>query len=360
MAQPNIGDDDIFSYMQKLKALLAPHGLFVEYQQDRAALDLGLHLYADTESGGTAAGRARVWMQVKGKRKETITAEQYEAMDVVKFDKLPAHLVRYWYAAPEAVYLVVYIESVDVFLARDVRELVDAAGGLAMIIPNQGQQTVTLNVPKTATLEHAIERMPRHRSMRIDGPTWRGRPLGHGYDPLRSELAPFERTDFVALIDALLGAHDFRVWARVDLGTADIGVPPFALLGRMTLSYEWVHPLSTEFGFGPNTDFRIEGAPHSVQGDVLVVVDPTGQLTPADVESRLAPLREEAATRGVRALLLFANGEHDPGTFGSWFADKRLACIPQELGSLTFNVLTTTMVYLEFLDRVRWNYVNIL
>jgi hypothetical protein len=39
---------------------------------------------------------------------------------------------------------------------------------------------------------------------------------------------------------------------------------------------------------------------------------------------------------------------------------ERLVDVPQGLGSLAFNVLTATLVYLEFLDRLRWRYVNYL
>jgi hypothetical protein len=46
--------------MAKLKAALAPVGLLIEYEKDRAALDLGLHLY-DRSSGGTARA-GDVWV----------------------------------------------------------------------------------------------------------------------------------------------------------------------------------------------------------------------------------------------------------------------------------------------------------
>jgi hypothetical protein len=51
--------------------------------------------------------------------------------DAVAVPGIPVETVRYRYGAPEPVYLVVYLESVDAFLVADVRELVDAAGGPA-------------------------------------------------------------------------------------------------------------------------------------------------------------------------------------------------------------------------------------
>ena len=64
--------------------------------------------------------------------------------------------------------------------------------------------TMTLRIPKSMTLDIALAHMPSHRSMRIDGPAFRGRPLGHNFDPLRSELNPMLPTEFVELVDGLL------------------------------------------------------------------------------------------------------------------------------------------------------------
>jgi len=36
--------------------------------------------------------------------------------------------------------------------------------------------------------------------------------------------------------------------------------------GRMHYTYEWTHPLFTEFGYGPGETFRIEGEPFFLQG----------------------------------------------------------------------------------------------
>jgi len=59
---------------------------------------------------------------------------------------------------------------------------------------------------------------------------------------------------------------------------------------------------------------------------------------------------------------VFANrGTEDNKYFGaSRAAASPLECMPQELGSLAFNVLTATIVYLEFRERITWRYVNYL
>ncbi len=57
--------------------------------------------------------------------------------------------------------------------------------------------------------------MTKHRSMRIDGPAWRGRPLGHRFDPLRCQLATMEPRAFEELIFDLLDVHHFRASAEL-------------------------------------------------------------------------------------------------------------------------------------------------
>jgi hypothetical protein len=96
----------------------------------------------------------------------------------------------------------VHVEAAGVFLADDIRDLVDGLGGMPALasMHDAGQITLTLKVPTDSTLENALERMPKHRAVRIDGPHFRGRPLGHRYDPMRSELAPLPPADFEALV----------------------------------------------------------------------------------------------------------------------------------------------------------------
>jgi hypothetical protein len=363
---PQVGADDVFeaAYMERLRAMLAPHGLLLKYDRDRAALDLGIHLYSTNADGTVSPGSARVWLQAKGKRAETLTASDFDAAHSVPVSNLPVDTVRYWYAAPEAVYLIVYVEAKELFLACEVTELVDRAGGFATLVTNPDQKTLTLHVPTDATLNRAIAAMPSHRSMRIDGKTWRGRPLGHGYDPLRSEIEPLPPSDFVNLVDALLRAHDFRRENKVALRMldrdADDPTLPFVYAGRLTLTYEWVLRMMTEFGYDPGSDFRIEGEPFFAHGNVLVVVDPIGTLQHDHVSDGLAPLLQQAQAQGVDQVLVFSNGRHDQATFGSWSRLPGFSCHPQDLGSITFNVLTTTMVYLEFLDRLSWRFINYL
>ncbi|WP_108249982.1 DUF4365 domain-containing protein [Planctomonas deserti] len=261
---PNIGDDDVFenAYMHDLRAKLSKRGVLVEYEFDRAAIDVGVHMWVETDDGAHDVSGPRVWMQAKGYHAETLTAEEFAAAEAVKTHAVSMDHVRFWYNAPEPVYLVEYVESVDTFFADDVRDLVDKRGGLGKVV--EAGATTTFHIPKSKTLDDALDRMPTHRSMRIDGPAWRGRPLGHGIDPMRSELAPMAPDLFIRVVTALLNAHDFRVHGGDGKLAPLSGLAtdrPTVAVGTLYLTYEWVLPLFTEFGFDDGTDFRIEGGP---------------------------------------------------------------------------------------------------
>lgn len=358
---PQISDDDVLEqiYMAKLRGILAERGVLLEYPLDRAAIDVGVHLWVDVEGKKQVVG-ARVWFQAKGFHDTTVTMVDYDEAETITTPSLEMDHVRYWYNAPEPVYLVLYIEAANKFLAADVRELVDRRGGLAKLATPE-QKTTTLKIPKTETLEHAIAYMPRHRSMRVDGPAWRGRPLGHGIDPLRSALAPMRPELFIDVVSGLLAAHDFRLAESGESIRDQLSVDsPTVFQGRIHLTYEWVLPMTTEFGQDEGSDFRIEGAPLHVQGDVLVVVDPTGGATPDSLSVDVAALAKSTA---IDRVILMSNAQFTPVQFGQWFGGLRakgLRCEPQDLHSLTFNVLTTTNVFLEFHDRLDFAYANYL
>lgn len=361
---PRVGTHDIFeqTYRNQLKALLAPHGQLVQYDEDRAALDLGLHLYERPTSVDSLLGHVRVWFQLKGIRESTLTGDQLRGMDDVPVGSLRIEHIRYWFAHPEPVYLVVYVEALDSFLAEDVRFLVERNGGLpwlADLAPRQ--ETTTLEVARSSTLERALAQMPRHRSLRLDGPDFRGRPLGHRLDPLRCELDTLEPQVFDDLVGRLLEAHEFRSQRSIDptsIVANEIGTAS-AVVGRLYLTYEWTTPLATEFGFDPSSDFRIEAPPSFAHGDVMVVVQSQVKGAPRprrDADRVLGSLRAE----GIEQALVFYNApDLDGDLFGGWRRSLApLLHTPQGLGSLAFNVLTATTIYLEFLDRLSWRMLN--
>jgi hypothetical protein len=359
-----VGGTDQFEreYTHKLTALLAPQGQLLAYESDRAALDLGLHLYARVTSVESLLSQVRVWFQIKGIRASTLSLDEIAESETIPVSDLRVDHLLYWFAHPEPVYLVLYVEALDAFFAEDVRRLVEQRGGLPWLKAiEQTQKTTTVRLPVTATLDQALQAMPRHRTLRLDGPDFRGRPLGHRFDPLRSELSPLQPDHFVALIARLLEAHEFRQTREIDLAaTLDRPIGQLtAAVGRLYLTYEWISPLFTEFGYSPGTDFRIEAPPNFAHGDVLIVIhsEPTGH--PSRNEE-IAELVRELRQEGVRQALVFFNApESDADLFGSWrHTLEPLGEIPQGLGSLAFNVLTATSVYIEFLDRLQLGLAN--
>lgn len=122
---PDMGESDVFeaTYMAKLNALLAPHGLVLTYDRDRAAIDTGLHLFLQGD-GGQAGEPGSSVVPGQGQDERHASLETYRAAQTVAVKVEVDHL-RFWVAAPEPVYLVVYVESSDEFIAEDVRDIVE-------------------------------------------------------------------------------------------------------------------------------------------------------------------------------------------------------------------------------------------
>jgi hypothetical protein len=128
----------------------------------------------------------------------------------------------------------------------------------------------------------------------------------------------------------------------------------------MHYTYEWTHPLFTEFGYDPGETFRLEGEPFHVQGPCAVLIH-EGVVTLPGTGSGFTDLGARLqAEHGIGWLLAFANVPTYPSSyFGACRrAADPLECMPQELGSLAFNVLTATTVYLEFREKITWGSVN--
>ena len=204
MPNPQLQRDELFEdeYTAKFEGLVRRRGLLARFVRDRAALDVGLML---TQLGTLELSGTKVWFQLKGVHEETVTADDvaragHAAISVRLRD------LRFWYAAPEATYLVVYVEAVDTFLAEDVRDIVDREWGVHFLGPGRfgEQETITVHVAADAVLDdRKLDSMVAHRSMRIDGPAFRGRPLGHRLDPLRCGLAELDPDAFDRVVAAV-------------------------------------------------------------------------------------------------------------------------------------------------------------
>ena len=365
---PIVGREDQFeaTYREKFRDLCREHGEFIHYERDRCSLDFGLHL-TEVAGGDRRVSHTRIWFQMKGIHRETLTLEEFELGEDVKTLVKLDHL-KFWFASPEPVYLVVYVESADAFFAEDVRDLVYACWGEEFLEPStfhKGQEKVTVRLSKDAEVTtERLKKMRRHQSMRIDGPFFRGRPLGHRLDPLRCQLGKIEPTVYSDLVSRLLEVHDYRISERLDVervfGTGVLRDEHASLtLGKLHNTYEWIPQLFTEFGVAPDDDFRSEGAPERAHGQCAVLVH--GSVLSSPETHALQAFGEYLVGRNIRRLLVFANTD-DSRCFGFYGGIREIgvSCMPQLLGDLAYSLLTATVVYLEFRESISWSFVNYL
>lgn len=331
------------------------------YDQDRAAIDTGLHLFVEGPGNDYMASNARVWFQAKGKRTETLPSEQFDAAPSVSTSVKVEHL-RYWFAAPEPVYLVVYVESKDLFVAEDVRVIVHTMWpDGAFYRSTDSLTTVTVHLNKTAVLDESrLGTMLAHRSMRIDGATFQGRPLGHRFDPLRSQLAIDTRRLWERIVTRLLNEYRFSETAPRVSDTSELTL----VEGRFYDTMVWQSGAFAEIGFGPDDDFRDDPAVESVQGPAVVIIDGVPHRSELSDDERATLLT--ALAKSDAPVVLFFFGEDLSGTGGTWrrfFHEDVLPNRPSELSmigteALTCLVLAATMVYLDLAPALSFRQVN--
>ncbi|WP_448670411.1 DUF4365 domain-containing protein [Pseudoxanthomonas mexicana] len=141
-----IGKTDAFEqdYMAKFEHLATQHGVFVKYERDRAARDLGLHLTKPTNSGQRQVTNSLIWFQMKGVMATTLSKEQFEADHGVSLALEVEHL-RHWYLDREPTHLVVYVESVDQFLVLNLQDYISQKWGRQILTLDQKTATVTID-----------------------------------------------------------------------------------------------------------------------------------------------------------------------------------------------------------------------
>jgi len=374
MSMVGMGEHDELEnrYLPRFETMLSESGVVVEYRRDRAGIDTGLHLFAREEKTTKnkhdkrpywRALAGRVWFQLKGVHASTMSADEFHEAKHVTVKVGVEHL-KFWFAAPEPVYLVVYVEAVDTFVGVDVRELVEREWGqtfYASMRDRSGEVTVHVSTAALINPER-VASLVNHRSMRIDGPTFRGRPLGHRMDPLRSLLAypPNERWVEVSRV---LQVHDFREASRRQVGELMV------LHGTIAQTLLWQSPAFAEYGYRYLGEVRDEPAPEQVFGDVCVIFDGTKDRTTLSVEEAAAASELiDAAATNEESLVVFFRGRDLSGTGGLWRSTARGSTASGWSGSwhqlgleaLSFLVLTATLVYLEFAPDLDWDHANYL
>lgn len=147
-----VGNTDAFEqdYMAKFEQLATSHGVFVKYERDRAARDIGLHLTKDLKSGQKQVTNSLVWFQMKGVMAKTLSKEQFEKAKGVKLSLDVEHL-RHWFLDKEPTHLVVYVESADTFLVMNLQDYVSATWGRDILTLDQ--KTATVEVPASSLLD---------------------------------------------------------------------------------------------------------------------------------------------------------------------------------------------------------------
>ncbi|MFA1677422.1 DUF4365 domain-containing protein [Rhizobium mongolense] len=160
-----IGARDDFEniYMGKFRALAAPHGLFVEYERDRAGRDIGLQLTRTNQAGdGKIVTPALIWFQMKGIMAGTLSLTNYQESEEVALDLEVAHL-RFWYLNIQPTYLAVYVDSADQFLAIDLQKWVERHFGDEIL--RLDQKTVRVKVDKKNVLDDQFFRIVLDRNL---------------------------------------------------------------------------------------------------------------------------------------------------------------------------------------------------
>jgi hypothetical protein len=370
-----MGEHDEFEnrYMGKFEALLSESGVVVEYRRDRAGIDTGLHLFArgekTTKKGDERpywrALASRVWFQLKGVHASTMSADEFDNADHVAVKVGVDHL-KFWFAAPEPVYLVVYVESVDTFIGIDVRELVEQEWRQTFYASMRDRSgEITMHVPTAAVMDtDRIAALVNHRSMRVDGPAFRGRPLGHRIDPLRSVLACPPADVWVEMVTRVLGVHDFREVSRHRVGELTV------IHGTIAQTLLWQSPAFAEYGYRYSPDeVRDEPALEQVFGDVCVILDSAEDRTTFAEEeaAALSGFIDAAADNGLTVVVFF-RGLDLSGTGGLWRSTVRESAMGGRRGgwhqlgleALSYLVLTATLVYREFAPHLDWDHANYL
>jgi hypothetical protein len=359
MLPEELFEDD---YTLRFKQLVLRRGLLANFERDRARIDMGIML---NKLGNLELSGVKVWFQLKGIHAMNMTADKLAAAGYaslsIRLDDL-----RFWYASPEATYLVVYIEATGEFLAEDVRDIVDREWGPDFLTPDRfgDQERISVRISADAVLNDAkLDSMVSSRSMRIDGPAFRGRPLGHRLDPLRCELARLDPDVFERLVDRLLDAHLLRDVVEVDPSrllnsVGDDGHRLRVLTGTLYTTYEYPFAGSIEYGFGGDeSQPRDEGQWFSALGRVAVVIH-SRIADPLEVSEGLPELLAEWDETGVNRVLLFSNASDMEYLFPYRQAFGTRCDVPQGLSSVAYNVLVATLVYMEFREHLRWKWIN--
>jgi hypothetical protein len=147
-----IGKTDTFErkYLNKFRNFASNFGEFVQYERDRGARDIGIHLTRKLSSGKENLSTTLCWFQLKGIMATTLPKDAYVNESEIGIPLKVEHL-RYWYLQPLPTYMVLYIESVDEFLILNLKDFVEKKWGKNILTLDQ--TTIKINIPKSSVLD---------------------------------------------------------------------------------------------------------------------------------------------------------------------------------------------------------------
>lgn len=153
-----VGKTDAFErkYMERFRAFASNFGEFVNYEHDRGARDIGLHLTHALSSGKEHVSTALVWFQMKGIMSTTLPENEFEKLKKLTISLDVNHL-RYWYLQSMPTYLALYIESVDKFFILNITKYVRDKWGRDILTLNQ--TTAIVEVPIKSELDKQAFRL---------------------------------------------------------------------------------------------------------------------------------------------------------------------------------------------------------
>ena len=305
-------------YTDKFLSLADSHGISIRYTTDRAALDIGLHLTAPLDSRFRDVTEKRIWFQFKGKEDSAggLTKEKFDQISDISQSVTVEHL-RQWYRYAEPVYLTVYVQAVDKFFAVDIKKVIDLRWGDSVFkdetfLDKDGvaQKSVTIYLPKTSEVNAAFwDQLSTHRSMRIDGAFYQGRPLAHDHDFQSRIPQIMDPSLFDDVVGELLIAHRYRIKGYGDTDkiypeASSAGDKVSLSIGKLYDPYQFDLYLTREIGTDED-GYREDGQTFKVQGPSAVIIHSLVRSRPS--RDALEALAKDLAGMGIKNLIVFIN-----------------------------------------------------
>lgn len=153
-----VGKHDVFErkYMGKFRELAARFGEFVQYERDRGARDIGLHLTRRKPDGSEDMSTTLSWFQMKGMTDSVMPLNKFQNVGALDI-RLEVRHLKYWYLQPMPTYLVVYVESADEFLVTDIQKYVKKHWGNGIL--KEKAKTLVASIPKHSVLDDQAFRL---------------------------------------------------------------------------------------------------------------------------------------------------------------------------------------------------------